>query len=41
MIKFFRELFADQERVSRLCMNLAIIFGLSSVAVLIGGFIFI
>lgn len=41
MIKFFRELFADHERVSRLCMNLAIILGLSSVAVLIGGFIFI
>lgn len=40
MIKAIQEFFADQERVSKLLMGLAIALGLGSVVVLIGAFIF-
>lgn len=40
MIKAIREFFSDQERVSKLCMGLAIALGLGSVVVLAGAFIF-
>lgn len=41
MLKAIRDFFADQERVSRLFMGLAVAIGLGSVLVLIGAFIFI